>query len=701
MRREAKGRAHGPRPLGSAAAALAAALAAASTAAAAGGAGYLSPLARPTCLSSNFGEYRARHFHAGLDFSTGGAEGWEARAVADAEVWRVRAQVRGFGKSLYLRLADGRIAVYAHLAEWNEPIAAWVRSEQARRRQYEVDLYPPPGTFRLKRGETVGRTGMTGAGPAHLHFELRDRDDLPLNPALHGFGPEDRAAPSPSHLVFEPLDAEARVDGRCRLAAIALTRRDGESLWRLARTPHLRGRIGVSVVARDLLQGCGARLAPYRLELLAGEAARYRALAREASYERGPLVESAYRSTPAGRAMRLYLPPGLEQEFHDRDSGDGRLEVVPAADGGESGPDSLTVVVADAAGNEARIAARWLRGLPGPSGSPAPSGKPGSEAPLVIEWPRNLVEVFIPEPEPGPAPPRVWIEPAGEPSAAARAGDALRDLLARKGVFAERAPGGWAAALTPLPGGRPATVVVARGDSLPRRTAPLEPVWPLDRGREESVIAQEGAIRLNFPSRALLEDLALRVRRRARPPPAAGLRLVSDVFELEPRGTPFDQRPWAGLRASSAALSDPRVALYAWDEENRRWSWLGREANPAESLLGGSLDELAPVALLADETAPAVGELTAAPGRGFRARGQARPVIAAAVSDAGSGIAAAGVEMLVDGEWVPAEYDPEEGRVAWQPPAPLPNGIHGVALRVRDRAGNESAATRAFRVPSD
>jgi murein DD-endopeptidase MepM/ murein hydrolase activator NlpD len=73
---------------------------------------YAPPLAATPGLSSGFGEFRTAHFHAGLDYSTDQVEGKEVRAVEDGWVERVRASGVGYGRALYLRLADGHTAVY-------------------------------------------------------------------------------------------------------------------------------------------------------------------------------------------------------------------------------------------------------------------------------------------------------------------------------------------------------------------------------------------------------------------------------------------------------------------------------------------------------------------------------------------------------------------------------------------------------------
>jgi hypothetical protein len=82
-------------------------------------------------------------------------------AAADGVVAEA-GQDPGYGRFVALRHAEGLTTLYAHLA------AIGVKPGQA-----------------LKAGETLGQMGSTGSstGP-HLHFEIRDRQDRPMNPAL-------------------------------------------------------------------------------------------------------------------------------------------------------------------------------------------------------------------------------------------------------------------------------------------------------------------------------------------------------------------------------------------------------------------------------------------------------------------------------------------------------------------------------------
>ena len=125
-------------------------------------------------LSASYGELRSNHFHAGLDFKTGGVVGKPIKCVADGYIYRAKVEAAGYGMALYV-MHDGFMTVYAHLDRFPDAIAKRVRKYQYSKETFEADLYFLPADYPVKRGEFLAYAGNTGYsfGP-HLHFELRD-----------------------------------------------------------------------------------------------------------------------------------------------------------------------------------------------------------------------------------------------------------------------------------------------------------------------------------------------------------------------------------------------------------------------------------------------------------------------------------------------------------------------------------------------
>ncbi|MBU1937477.1 M23 family metallopeptidase [bacterium] len=140
------------------------------------------PLPDSRELTSGFGERRSGHFHGGIDIRTRG-EILPCIAVDNGWVERVAVSPTGYGKTVYLRLPDGRTAVYAHLSDFAPKLDSVVRKQQLAAGIYRVDFPLESGDVVFERGETLAWTGATGIGAPHLHFEIR-RAAVQLDPFL-------------------------------------------------------------------------------------------------------------------------------------------------------------------------------------------------------------------------------------------------------------------------------------------------------------------------------------------------------------------------------------------------------------------------------------------------------------------------------------------------------------------------------------
>src|SRR6185503_20367867 len=101
-------------------------------------------------------------FHSGIDVSTHGKTGYPCYAVGSGDVTRIRVSCRGYGKCVYLRLDDGKTAVYAHLSEFAGALADTVRAIQQDRGTVHFDREFPRGALRVERGAVIARTGQSG-----------------------------------------------------------------------------------------------------------------------------------------------------------------------------------------------------------------------------------------------------------------------------------------------------------------------------------------------------------------------------------------------------------------------------------------------------------------------------------------------------------------------------------------------------------
>ena len=336
--------------------------------------GYHWPMAVKPALTSTFGEYRPGRFHAGLDLKTWGKEGFPLLAVSDGYVWRIRTSPWGYGRVVYLVLRDGRTAVYAHLSRFAPTLAALVEAEQERKGAYSVNLFLKPGQIAVTRGETIGFSGSSGTGVPHLHFELRDAAQRPINPLLNGFPAKDTLSPTIKSLALVPLNAEARVAGGTEPRVVGVRWNRKRKRYLASGEVDIEGAIGVAVETYDRADASrlSNRLAIHRLRLLVDGEEVFQTTYDAFSYDQIHQVELdrsfRLKEQGFGRYHNLFRAPGNRLPLYGRYGiGDGVLHARNAppevGEGLTPGRHRLQVIVSDASGNrsEARLEVRAVR----------------------------------------------------------------------------------------------------------------------------------------------------------------------------------------------------------------------------------------------------------------------------------------------------------------------------------------------------
>ena len=165
------------------------------------------PVDIPIILSSSFGELRPNHFHSGIDIKTQGIEGFEVFSIGDGYISRIQITLGGNGKALYIKHDNGQSSVYAHLKEFSPRIEQIVKNIQYSNKSYTLRKYPKVDEYRISKKEVIGYSGNTGRSTApHLHYELRDENDKPLNPmAYKSYAIEDTIPPILLDVYFKKI----------------------------------------------------------------------------------------------------------------------------------------------------------------------------------------------------------------------------------------------------------------------------------------------------------------------------------------------------------------------------------------------------------------------------------------------------------------------------------------------------------------
>lgn len=222
-----------------------------------------SPFDFDILLSASYAELRSNHFHAGLDFKTGGVVGKPISCVADGYIYRAKVEAAGYGMALYV-MHDGFMTVYAHLDRFPDAIAEHVRKYQYDNECFAADVYFAPGNFPVKRGEFLAHAGNSGYsfGP-HLHFEVRDSTGTRLYNPL----------PYYKHLVTDTRAPKATaVAVYPRLGAGSLSASPASGVFKfndgvLNDTIEAWGDIAFGIEALDYMDGTTNKYGLYSIEL--------------------------------------------------------------------------------------------------------------------------------------------------------------------------------------------------------------------------------------------------------------------------------------------------------------------------------------------------------------------------------------------------------------------------------------------------
>ncbi|NOX38845.1 MAG: M23 family metallopeptidase [Calditrichaeota bacterium] len=250
---------------------------------------YLWPTNASKHLTSSFCEFRPRHFHAAIDIKTWNRTGYKIFAIDDGYIYRIRVSANGYGKALYVKLKDGNIAVYAHLERFIPEIEAFADRLRMKRQQYVLDYFPEPSAFPVQKGQVIGYTGETGIGVPHLHFEIRDPQNRPMNPLRFYPGEvEDTIPPRARFLAVIPLKVRTFINFEPDTLIIPL--HAGKTI-ELSEPLYLSGPAYLAIRAYDMGNGVHNKFGLYEAELLVNQVPAFHVRYDRFSYSHTHLVE--------------------------------------------------------------------------------------------------------------------------------------------------------------------------------------------------------------------------------------------------------------------------------------------------------------------------------------------------------------------------------------------------------------------------
>lgn len=176
---------------------------------------FRNPLDITLVISGTFGELRSSHFHSGLDIKTKQKVGFKVYTAAEGYVSRIKISHYGYGKAIYITHPNGYTSVYGHLQKFSDRLEKYIKECQYEKESFEVEVFPSSEELIIAANEVIAYSGNTGgSGGPHLHFEIRDNQERPMNPMLFGIDVKDSKQPFVSAVYAYPKDENATINGK-------------------------------------------------------------------------------------------------------------------------------------------------------------------------------------------------------------------------------------------------------------------------------------------------------------------------------------------------------------------------------------------------------------------------------------------------------------------------------------------------------
>ena len=639
--------------------------------------GYRWPTDASRRITSTFGEPRPDRFHAALDFSTGGGVGFPCYAIDDGSIIRVKTNFNGYGRVLYLQIAGNRVAVYGHLSRFNDKIEKRVREAQLKAGKYEVELFFKQGEITFKKGQTIGYTGDTGAGPAHLHFELRKGLGVPYNPTVDGFIVQDTKAPVIRRIAVKAVDGASEVEGDM-LPVIRRMRS------RTAQPVDIYGRVGISAEVVDFQDGGWHRLGPRRIELyLDGKLIHVTDLTQfNYRNNRDSRLDFDFELQKLGykRFRRLYIVPGNDLGFYDRSLPGGLLDTRKM----KPGAHEIRVRAIDDSDNEsdARLV---LNVLSGPTLPPASSSVPMQSIPADVKVDSTM---------------KVSIRILGETARIRVIGapEGAKNVWVRVPQFGnsfdlvDHGKNGWVGrvdiplsfrgwtefqAVAEMPDGDYAAASEMRFAGF---LAGLNDRWSMPDDHFEVRIAPG----------TLWYDLVMGMTRS----PASG-ETVAEQIQLHPFDYPFERPFWVAFNSEDEPWDPKAVIVYREWSKGGRWTYLGNDHEMNGFVLKAESFSNETFSVMLDTLAPEIL------GVSYSNDGLAstrKPLLSVEVVDGLSGLDLDNCTLELDGKATIWVYDPDKDTISYRPWSDLKRGRHTWRVVAVDKVGNRTVLNRTIRI---
>ena len=287
----------------------------------------------PIKLSGTFGELRTNHFHSGIDIKTNRVEGLNIYSYEKGYISRIQVSTYGYGKAIYITHPDGKITVYAHLSKFSEKIQNYVKDIQYKRKKFAIKIYPKESEILIEKNEIIGYSGNTGSssGP-HLHFELRDKNNMPVNPLKYrNIEIFDTIIPSLKGVYYKELKYNngKLEDNYSRFKKIKFVENHNGKY--LTDTIYTNGVIGFGVNSFDLMNNSNNVYGLNKIITKINDSVNFKINFDKFSFDEwtyiNTYVDYAYFKRTNDKIQKLYIENINPLNLYDRSLGDGALKL--------------------------------------------------------------------------------------------------------------------------------------------------------------------------------------------------------------------------------------------------------------------------------------------------------------------------------------------------------------------------------------
>ncbi len=197
------------------------------------------------------------------------------------------------------------------------------------KKSYSIEWWPK--SWKVNRGDFIAYTGQTGIGVPHLHLEIRDELNRPLNPLKFFNDVKDKIRPQLKRMLVVPQNNSSMVNGSFIPAQYDLTYiRDG--VFIIKEPIHAKGTVGLALNGYDMADGVSNKFAWYQAKMMVNGQKVF-----EYAYDRVSFKTTRYvdvdvyypEKKNSGRSYnKLYLEPFNILDFYNRKLGNGLLNIA-------------------------------------------------------------------------------------------------------------------------------------------------------------------------------------------------------------------------------------------------------------------------------------------------------------------------------------------------------------------------------------